>query len=170
MRAQTPQEEYNGKASASAVRYVLSLASDPHPLIQAIGPGFAECSKKLTVPAVPQVHDLPSLQKFVTWYCDHILIPVEAPAIVQAAEFQRHYCPRELIELDRSLCRVSILQPFRNASKAVGRAQLRRLLPMRDQKIIRTYYSAVETGRAVGWHFLVFGLVLGLFIFRIGKD
>lgn len=151
------------KASASAVQYVLTLTGDPHPLIYALGPRPQKSCYQLTRISIPQVNDLSSLRQFVEWYAEEVLIKAEAPAIVQAAEYQRHYCPRELIELDKRLCSVPPLIQFQNASHTIGRSQLRRLLPMRDQKIVRIYYQAVQSGNAVGWHFLVYGLVLGLF-------
>ncbi len=65
--------------------------------------------------------------------------------------------------LDLVLARDPRMRLFAEASRAVGRSQLRRLLPMRDQRLVRRYYEAVEVGRVNGWHVLVYGVVLDLF-------
>ena len=145
------------------VEHTLRLAGDPHPLVDAIGVRVRAQADRYIVPTVPPVYDLPSLARFLDWYREEVLVPIEAPAIIEAAEHLRKHEPRELIAQDRRLGEKAVLHPFAEASKAVGRSQLRRLLPMRDQKIIRQYWQAVEVGRAHGWHMIVFGLIIGLF-------
>lgn len=145
------------------VEHTIRLAGDPHPLVDAIGVGVRAQADRWVAPTVPPVYDLPSLARFLDWYREEVLIPIEAPAIIEAAEHLRKHEPRELIAQDRRLGKQVILHPFAEASKTVGRSQLRRLLPMRDQKIIRQYWQAVELGRAHGWHMIVFGLIIGLF-------
>jgi urease accessory protein UreF len=40
---------------------------------------------------------------------------------------------------------------------------LQKLRPLRDQKIVRRYLHAVETGLAHGWHTLVYGMTLEIY-------
>lgn len=145
------------------VEHTIRLAGDPHPLVEAIGLRVQAQTDRLVTPTVPPVYDLPSLARFLDWYREEVLLPIEAPAIIEAAEHLRRHEPRELIAQDRRLGEKAVLHPFAEASKTVGRSQLRRLLPMRDQKIIRQYWQAVEFGQAHGWHMIVFGLIVGLF-------
>lgn len=140
------------------------LVGDPHPLVACLGvasPGEGARSGLTSRP--PGVVDAASLTVFLDWYRRDLLVPVELPAIRQAWAHYARYELRELIELDLRLALDPRIRPFAAASRAVGRSQLRRLLPMRDQRLVRRYYEAVELGRANGWHILVFGLVLGLF-------
>lgn len=111
----------------------------------------------------PAVHDRASLRVFLRWYREELLLPVELPAIRRAWGHQVRHEPRELLELDLRLASESRLRPFATASRAVGHAQLRRLQPMRDQRLIQRYAGAVDVGLAHGWHLLVQGLVLGVF-------
>jgi urease accessory protein UreF len=55
------------------------------------------------------------------------------------------------------------LQDFLAASRRVGQAQLRKLRPLRDERIVQRYLHAVETDQAHGWHTLVYGLTLALY-------
>lgn len=53
--------------------------------------------------------------------------------------------------------------PFASPSRQIGRRQLARLRPLRDERIVRRYLAAVESGRADGWHTVVYGLTLALY-------
>jgi len=141
----------------------IRLAGDPHPLTEAVGAPAWGGRVDLPSSRIPAVRDMASLRRFLEWYRTELLAPVELKSILRAAEHCRAYEPRELIALDQELGARGALRDFAEASRAVGRSQLRRLLPMRDQKLVRRYWEAVEAGRAHGWHMLVFGLVLGLF-------
>lgn len=139
------------------------LAGDPHPLAACLAsPGLAEAVRGLTV-RMPRVTGRSSLRAFLGWYREELLLPLELPAIRHAWGHFARYEPGELIDFDLSLARDPRIRPFAAASRAVGRSQLRRLLPMRDQRLVRRYYEAVEVGRANGWHVLVYGVVLGVF-------
>ena len=88
------------------------------------------------------------------------LLPVELPAILAA---HGHACRgelRELIALDRALASDARLREFRAASAAVGRRQLSKLRPLRDQRLVQRYLRSVENAEAHGWHTLVFGVFL----------
>jgi len=45
----------------------------------------------------------------------------------------------------------------------VGQAQLQKLRPLRDQRIVRRYLDAVTAGQARGWHTIVYGLTLAMY-------
>jgi urease accessory protein UreF len=70
---------------------------------------------------------------------------------------------RELIALDRDVGQLPAVQAFGNASSWVGRTQLRRLRPLRTERVVQRYLRAVEAGEARAWHTLVFGLVLAVY-------
>ena len=70
---------------------------------------------------------------------------------------------RELVALDQSLAGQPILTEFAAASRRVGQSQLRKLRPLRDQRVVQRYLHAVESGEAHGWHTLVYGLTLAVY-------
>lgn len=137
---------------------------DPRELIARLGaPGVAEPAPLAVDLARARVVDLASLRQFLRAYQNEVLIPVELPLIQRAHQHAGRYEVRELIALDQGLRSEPRLQRFAAASQAVGRSQLRRLLPMRDQRLVRRYWQAVEAGQAHAWHPLVYGVVLSLF-------
>jgi len=109
------------------------------------------------------VVDLASLRQLLELYRCEVLIPLELPALQRAHGHASQYETRELIALDRELAEAAPLQRFAEASRAVGRAQLRRLLSLRDQRLVRRYWRAIERGEAHGWSPVVYGVVLALF-------
>ena len=140
------------------------LVGDPHPLVERLGsPRSVWADERKPAEAMPRVRDQASLREFLRWYREELLLPVEVPAIRQAWRHQMQYEPSELLALDLQLAGERRLRPLAGASRAVGRSQLRRLRPMRDQRLARRYDEAVELGAAHGWHLLVHGLVLGIF-------
>ena len=62
--------------------------------------------------------------------------------------------------MDQQLSREPRLRDFASASRRVGHAQLQRLRPLRDERIVQRYLHALDTGEAHGWHTLVYGLTL----------
>lgn len=139
------------------------LAGDPQALARQLAPASLSALAAVSRPLPPEVHDLPSLRGFLSWYRTQVLVPAELPAIRRAWEHTTRYEPRELIEFDRSLKTDPRLGAFAATSQAVGRNRLWRLLPLRDQRLVRRYWSAVEHGEARGWHLLVYGVVLSIF-------
>lgn len=140
------------------------LVGDPHPLAQQLSsPSTLARFTPATDTLPAAVCDLPSLRGFVTWYRTEILTPAELPAIRKAFDHASRYEVRELLALDATLAGEPRLQPFAQASQAVGRSQLWRLLPMRDQRLVRRYWNALEAGHAHGWHVLIYGVVLAVF-------
>jgi len=70
---------------------------------------------------------------------------------------------RELIALDVELADQPLLKSFAAASRRVGRCQLQKLRPLRDQRMVQRYLQAVNGGTAYGWHTLVYGLTLEVY-------
>jgi len=110
-----------------------------------------------------RVVDLASLQTFLQAYQAEVLVPIELAVIQHAAQHAHRGETRELLALDRALERELRLSRFTAASQAVGRGQLWRLLPLRDVRLIRRYWEAVEAGQAKAWHPLVYGVTLSVF-------
>ena len=138
---------------------------DWHPLAEQLGStdglvtlGSVSASLRL----VP-VHDLPSLRLFLRNYQSQILLPVELPAILRAHGHAARHELRELVGLDQGLAAQPLLSEFAAASRRVGQAQLRKLRPLRDDRMVQRYLEAVENGGANGWHTLVYGLTLAVY-------
>ena len=119
-------------------------------------------SLPLNFPAAP-VTDPLSLKNFLDAYLTQILLPVELPAIAEACAHVRSGQTRELIALDQRLAAESRLAPFASASRKTGALQLHRLKPLRDVRTVQRYLTAVESGKAEGWHTLVYGLTLAVY-------
>jgi urease accessory protein UreF len=124
------------------------------------------CDTPLALPSEP-IAGLPVLQSFLNAYLTQILLPLELPAIVEACDRVRRGQTRELIALDRQLAGETRLAPFASASRKIGVLQLQRLKPLRDERTVRRYLCAVESGRAGGWHTLVYGLTLAVYSFPL---
>lgn len=134
------------------VRDLLTQLGDPEAL-----PALTLAASALSLDAV---RDEATLRRFLAGYREQILMPIELPAILAA---HGHACRgelRELVAIDRALGADMRLREFRAASAAVGRRQLSKLRPLRDQRLVQRYLLAVENGEAHGWHTLVFGIFL----------
>ena len=138
---------------------------DWHPLAEQLGStnglvtlGSVSASLRL----VP-VHNVPSLRHFLRNYQSQILLPFELPAIQSAHGHATRHEVRELVALDRRMEGQRVLSEFADASRRVGQSQLRKLRPLRDDRVVQRYLSAVETGEAYGWHTLVYGLTLAVY-------
>jgi len=107
--------------------------------------------------------DAESLGVFLRRYVDEILVPIELRAVVNAWQFTESGHARELIELDRALLKDDRLETFRESSCAVGRRQLSRLRPLREQRVIQRYWNAMDQGQAAAWHTLVFGVMTSVY-------
>jgi urease accessory protein UreF len=68
-----------------------------------------------------------------------------------------------LIAFDQQQADESTLKPFARASRRVGQAQLKRLRPLRDQRLLQRYLRAVDETLAHGWHTLVYGVTLSVY-------
>ncbi len=141
------------------------LLGDWHPLVQQLGSSeglvsFSTASHSLQL---NHVTDVPSLRQFLEAYQTYILIPYELPAIQRAFRHTARNETRELIAFDNEIAGESILAPFSSASQRVGQAQLRRLRPLRDVRLVQRYLRAVDSHLAHGWHTLVYGLTLAVY-------
>jgi len=128
--------------------------------------GSAEGLMALSGAASKQFHcvtDFGSLRCFLRDYQSNILFPLEWPAICRAYSHASRYEIRELIALDRQLDQEPLLQSFATASQRVGKTQLKRLRPLRDQRLVQRYLHAVQTGEAHAWHTVVYGVILSLY-------
>jgi urease accessory protein UreF len=109
------------------------------------------------------IRDAVTLQKFLEAYIERLLVPIELPAIARAWTHASRGETRELIALDRELASEPLLTFFAAPSKEMGQFQLAALRPMRDQRVVQRYWTAVEAGEAQGWHTLVYGLTLFIY-------
>ncbi len=134
---------------------------DWHPLAEQLGSAdglitLGSASALLRLGPVP-------LRQFLCNYQERILLPLELPAIESAHGHATHNETRELVALDGQLAKETLLQQFAAASRRVGQYQLQKLRPLRDQRLVQRYLAAVETGRAHGWHTLVYGVTLAIY-------
>ncbi|MCI0536835.1 MAG: hypothetical protein L0Z50_16580 [Verrucomicrobiales bacterium] len=113
--------------------------------------------------ALNHVRNLPELRRFLQTYSAQVLVNCELRTIHRAYRHSARCEARELIALDASLQEEPLLRDLAQASQHVGRSQLKRLRPLRDQRVVQRYLAAVESGEAKAWHTVVFGLVLALF-------
>ncbi len=141
------------------------LLGDWHPLVQQLGSAeglfaLSTASHSLQLSSVDSVQ---SLICFLEAYQSQILIPFELPAIQRAYRHASRNETRELIAFDQLLAGEPVLKPFANASRRVGQAQLKRLRPLRDHRLLQRYLRAADDGLAHGWHTLVYGLTLSVY-------
>ena len=138
---------------------------DWHPLAEQLGSadGLAALGTVSSLLRLPPVRNRISLKRFLRGYQAEILVPVELPGIRTAREHTARNELRELLAFDRRLAEEPILRPFAAASRRVGRAQLQKLRPLRDQRMVQRYLQAVDAGLAYGWHTLVYGLTLEIY-------
>jgi urease accessory protein UreF len=100
---------------------------------------------------------------FLTTYQTTVLEAIELPAIARAYQHAALGQARELLALDAELAGEPLLKPFAEGSQQIGRAQLERLRPLRDERVAQRYLAAVESGQARGWHTLVYGIILAVY-------
>ena len=138
---------------------------DWHPLAEQLGStdGLLTLASVSSELRLPPVHDGVSLERALREYQSQILLPLELPAIQAAHGHASRNELRELISLDQGLRGQPILQTFAGASRRVGQAQLQKLRPLRDQRMVRRYLHAVDVGLAHGWHTLVYGITLHIY-------
>ena len=141
------------------------LRGDARELARSLGSAavLREIGRAAPDGSLEAVTDVASLRRFLVGYRDQVLATIEWPAITRAFHYAQRSELRELIQLDRQLRELPRLAPFATASQTIGRTYLRRLRPLRDQRLVRRYLQAVERGDAGGWHTLVFGVVLSVY-------
>lgn len=138
---------------------------DWHPLAEQLGcaGGLVALGSVSSFLRITPVHDLASLRAFLGHYRSQILLPLELPAIYAAHGHAERNELRELVALDQRLAAEAVLEQFFAPSRRVGRYQLQKLRPLRDQRFVQRYLAAVESGQAQGWHTLVYGLTLAVY-------
>jgi urease accessory protein UreF len=143
-------------------REAVEWLGDAHPLVEQLGSadGLVAWQALSARLLARPVGDLAALREFLLRYRERILIPLELPAIQVAFAHAARCELRELVAFDRRLTREAELGESAAASRRVGRAQLQKLRPLRDERVIQRYLCAVEAGEAHGWHTLVYGLSL----------
>jgi urease accessory protein UreF len=145
-----------------------NLLGDFSALLQQVGVrGMLPACDSPFVPSSGHITDLAALQKFLETYLADILLTLELPAIAEACGHVSRGETRELIALDQRLARETALAPFASASRQIGSMQLQRLRPLRDERTVQRYLTAVASGRAAGWHTLVYGLTLAVYSFPL---
>lgn len=140
------------------------LAAEVSPLAEVLGSpaGLASWAGLAELVDLPKPETFGAARLFVERFHERLLEPVELPGIRDAYFHAQRGEVRELVALDRRLGRSYGRSAFAEASRHVGRIQLRRLRPMRDRTVQR-YLAAVESGEATGWHVVVFGVLLAAF-------
>ena len=148
-----------------ALNDAVEWLGDWHPLAEQLGgaDGLAALGAVTAELRLSPVHNLPSLRQFLWSYQSQILVPLELPTIQRAHAHAGRREVRELVALDQEMAREPGLQPFASASRRVGRSQLQKLRPLRDERLVQRYLRAVENGEAHGWHTLVFGVTLAVY-------
>ena len=143
----------------------VELLGELHPLVEQLGStdGLVSLNAISASLQVGEINSVAALESFIAAYQCRLLIPLELPVILKAYHHANRNELRELIALDQSLASEARLQEFASASKRVGSSQLKRLRPLRDQRLVQRYLHAVENGEANGWHTIVYGLTLSLY-------
>jgi urease accessory protein UreF len=143
----------------------ISLLGEIHPLLQQLGScdGLTDFSGYSELMAGAKVRDLNSLRRFLDRYQEHVLASIEFPIIISAHAHARQNQARELVALDNEVRSQKMPQDFARASQRVGQGHLQRLRPLRDQRVVQRYLSAVDAGEACGWHTIVYGVTLALY-------
>lgn len=139
--------------------------SELHPFLVQLGSvdGLVPLSAVAASLRLPQVQDVAALETLLQAYRVKLLLELELPAICRACHHAARNEVRELVALDQALARRRRWRPLAEASRRVGRGQLERLRPLRDQRVVQRYLQAVEQCQACAWHTLVFGLTLALY-------
>ena len=153
------------KEQQVALKDASEWLGDWHPLAEQLGSadGLVELGAVSSLLQVRPVRDVETLRAFLLNYHERILLPIELPVIETAHGHASRNELRELIALDQKLAGEPALQTFSEPSRRVGQAQLQKLRPLRDQRIVQRYLHAVESGQANGWHTLVYGLTLAIY-------
>jgi len=135
------------------------LLGDARALLEQLGSGQARVETR----AGPMPATFAAVRTFLNEYKHHVLIAHEWPAIYRAYNHVRQNESHELIALDESIAAEKPLAPFAPASRVIGQFQLKRLAPLRGERVLTKYLAAIDEGRAQGWHTLVYGLTLAVY-------
>jgi urease accessory protein UreF len=148
--------------SEATLRQAENLLGDLCALFRQVG--SPEVSTDPTVASwTATVDSLPALNRFLEDYVNRLLLPMELPAIVTASGHARRGEWRDLLAQDLRLAEAMRPTPFAEPSRRMGRMQLLRLRPLRDERTVQRYLAAVESGQAHGWHTMVYGVTLAVY-------
>jgi len=138
---------------------------DWHPLVEQLGSadGLIELGSVSEFMQAGPINSVAALRGFLGKYRSQILLPVELPAIQTAYAHAMRHEARELVALDCRLAQGQMPPALAGASRRVGRGQLQKLRPLRDERLVQRYLRAVENGEAHGWHILVYGVTLAVY-------
>lgn len=150
------------KGSELARSEAANLLGEFSALLQQLG-SPADRTVKTTPFRLESVVSLERLRSFLEEYFHEILLAVELPSVVEACLHAQRGEARELLQCDRQLAPRLGGTPFAAPSRQVGRVQLQRMRPLRDDRTVRRYLAAVESGEADAWHPLVYGLTLAVY-------
>jgi urease accessory protein UreF len=166
--SQFVMSEISGQARI-ATRQVTEMLGDVHPLLEQLGSmdGLLTLGTAAASVHGPAPQSVDDMRHFLDAYTAKMLFPCELPAIQAAHQHTVRNESRELLELDQKIAEQLPLPELANASRRVGRSHLRRLRPLRDQRLVRRYLAAVDEERAHGWHTLVYGLTLAIYSFPV---
>lgn len=112
---------------------------------------------------IRSIETLADLTRLIEAYFAQVLLPLELPAVAEACRYAQRGETRELLGCDQQLSPRLDATPFAAPSRQIGRLQLARMRPLRDDRTVRRYLAAVEAGDAGGWHPLVYGLTLAVY-------
>jgi hypothetical protein len=100
------------------------------------------------------------VEAWLAHHRDEIIAGNEWPVVAEAWRLASTGQSQGLVDLDRAWGGRGTPG---EASLRVGQRQLSRLRPLRDSRVVQRYLDAVESGRAHGWHPVVFGVWLAVF-------
>jgi urease accessory protein UreF len=135
------------------------LLGDVRALLEQIG----SAAPNAEAPQLQRPDSFKAVAQFLQNYKHEVLFKHEWPAIYRAHYHASHNECQELIALDESMARQKGLAPFAEASRRIGHFQLKRLAPLRGERVLSRYMAAIDEGRAQGWHTLVYGLTLAVY-------
>ena len=139
------------------------LQGDLNALTEQLGSAEGLLELSLATARAARVQTVADLEQFLVYYRTSVLLPRELPTVTRSYDHCARGHVRELIALDREIELGFESVDLAAASSAVGRMQLRRLRPLRGERLIQHYLAAVEKGEARAWHTVVFGLVLAVY-------
>jgi UreF-like urease accessory protein len=142
------------------------LLGDVRALLEQLGGRTSTSADPARVEPRPPVDNpagFEALREFLENYKRNVLIAHEWPAIYRAYNHTRQNECHELIALDEAIAAEKQFAPFADASRRIGQFQLKRLAPLRGERVLTRYMAAIEDGRAQGWHTLVYGLTLAVY-------
>ncbi|HYE33222.1 MAG TPA: urease accessory UreF family protein [Methylomirabilota bacterium] len=141
------------------------LAGDLRQLAEQLGSAESVTDLAGAVPGggFETVRSLSQLRDFLGEYQRDVLYARELELIQRAFLHASRNEVRELIALDEEMSREPGVQRFATASLYVGKCQLRRLRPLKDHRVVQRYLTAIEGGKAKGWHLIVYGIVLAVY-------